>query len=74
MMMILWIPFLILTPFAIVWLLHGEISPGHGAPTRVMYDPAHGPGRQEAMEIARLRLARGDITPDEFGVIRRAIG
>lgn len=72
-MMFLWIPFLFL-PFAVFWLLRPGMGCGighvHGAPYPGM------PQRSEpdAVEILRMRLARGEITAAEYDEIRAALG
>jgi uncharacterized membrane protein len=79
-MMLLWIPFLFIALW-VFWRMarHGEVGMGaaccgmghdghaamHGTP------PA---GRSDAVEIVRQRLARGEITPEEYDAIRRALG
>ncbi|HEX9093449.1 MAG TPA: SHOCT domain-containing protein [Coriobacteriia bacterium] len=73
-MMLLWIPFLILIPFAIVWVLRPENGMTGGSPASTSHASAPGSGGPEPLEIARLRLARGEITPAEFDVIRRVLG
>ena len=67
-MMLLWLPLLFLIPLALFWdrpTVSGAV-PGvaHGASSA----PAEGPN-----EIARRRLALGEITVSEFEEIRRVI-
>jgi uncharacterized membrane protein len=69
-MMFLWIPLLFLVPVAIVWLMRPELLSGAHASAP---QPAAAPARDEALQIARRRLALGEITPVEFDEIRRAI-
>lgn len=74
MMMFLWLPFLILIPVVVVWALRprgGMMGCGvaaHSAPMQ-----PSGPGGPNPIDIARQRLARGEITTAEFDEIRRAI-
>lgn len=73
-MMFLWIPFLLLIPFAIFWMVRpgegmGSCGAAHGG-----HPQASGPGSADPMEIARQRYARGEITTGEFEEIRRTIG
>ncbi|MBI5232626.1 MAG: SHOCT domain-containing protein [Coriobacteriales bacterium] len=71
MMMFLWLPFLFLIPFAILWLARSGGAMGCcSAPHAV--NP-QSPGGADAVEIARQRLARGEITVAEFEEIRRLI-
>ncbi len=39
--------------------------------TRHDHDASRGPGKQDALEIAKLRYARGEITKEQFDEIKR---
>ena len=74
-MMFLWLPFLLLIPFAMYWMLRSDSGTGmgyrgtnHAGAAQTL--SATGP---DPFEIARQRLARGEITTSEFGEIRRAL-
>ena len=72
-MMFLWIPFLILIPL-LFWRSRGDAGmtgccDAHDA--RSATPPSAGP---DPIEIARQRLARGEINTAQFDEIRRAIG
>lgn len=54
----LWLGVWVVTLVAMVWLLSRE--PRHSSP-------------EDALEILRARLARGEITPDEFERARRLL-
>ena len=63
----------------IVWLARGgSHSPGHQmtgmhqAPGAPMPPPMH--GTDEAMQIARKRLASGEITAEQFEELRKTLG
>jgi len=74
MMMFLWLPFVLLIPFAIVWMLRPASGMGCCAPAQVQQRRTPGPTGLEPMDIARQRLARGEITTAQFEEIRRVIG
>ena len=68
-MMFLWLPLLFLIPLALFWD-HPTVSDGiPGAAHGASSVPTENPN-----EIARKRLARGEITVSEFEEIRRVIG
>ena len=73
MLMFLWLPLLFLVPFALVRAVRPE-------PARACCGPAYpygGPPSEAGVDpvgIARLRLARGEITSAEYEQIRRLIG
>lgn len=75
-MMFLWFPFLFLIPFAMFWMMRPGTGGGMGccgmSHAGDMQTPSA--GGPEPIEIARLRLARGEITTAEFEEIRRALG
>lgn len=74
MMTFLWLPFLFLIPFAIFWMLRPGNGMGGCGATHAGHAQTTSPGGPDAMEIARQRLARGEITSAEFEEIRRTIG
>ena len=73
-MMFLWLPFLFLIPFAMMWMMRSGNGGGmgcgmsHTGPAQTA--PAADP---DPIEIARRRLARGEIDSAQFEDIRRAI-
>lgn len=72
-MMFLWLPFLLLCPLAMIWMMRsGNAMGGHDVShTGPMQTPsAAGPA---PIDIARQRLARGEIDSAQFEEIRRAI-
>ncbi|MDO8986916.1 MAG: hypothetical protein Q7V14_01675 [Coriobacteriia bacterium] len=74
-MMFFWLPFLILVPIGVFWMLRSGTVPGccgmdHSGRVTT---PGVGAG-SEPIDIARLRLARGEITTAQFDEIRRALG
>ena len=78
-MMFLWIPFLILIPLAVYWAFRSEPGTGgcavhHAAQAHTT--PQGGPSRVggEPIEIARQRLARGEISTEQYEEIRRLLG
>lgn len=74
-MMFLWLPFLIVIPFAIFWMARpGTGTVGCCGAARSAHPQAPTSSGSEPIEIARLRLARGEITAAEFEEIRRTIG
>ena len=73
MMMLLWLPFVLLIPFVIVWMLRPASGVGCCAPMQGQQHGTAGSTSMEPMDIARQRLARGEITTAQFEEIRRAI-
>lgn len=72
-MMLLWFPFLFVIPLAVLWVMrHDAGTPGCMNHTGHVQTP--NTSNSDAMETARRRLAEGEITVDEFEVIRRVIG
>jgi len=71
-MMFLWLPLLFLIPFAFVRMVRPEVAPCRS--TDPYRRPASGSADADPMGIARLRLARGEITSAEYEQIRRLIG
>ena len=74
-MMFLWLPFLFLIPLGMMWMMRSGNGGGmgccgisHAGPAQT--PPAAGP---DPIEIARQRLARGEINSAQFEEIRRAI-
>ena len=71
-MMFLWLPFLFLVPLAMLWMMRSDTDMhvvGHGG--RAVTPTTGGP---DPIEIARQRLARGEISTSEYEEIRHAIG
>ena len=58
----------------VVWIIRS--SSGHGSPHGQAQQPMPGaaPGHDEAVAIARRRLAAGEITKEEFDAIIQALG
>lgn len=72
-MMFLWFPFLFVIPFAVVWAMrHDEGT--FGCMNHAGHAQTPTTGGSDATETARRRLAQGEITVDEFEVIRRVLG
>jgi len=71
-MMFLWIPFLLI-PLAFFWM-----RPGMGmwgcAMDHAGHSHAPAASAPDAIEIARQRLARGEVNVAEFDVIKRVLG
>jgi uncharacterized membrane protein len=73
-MMFLWLPLLFLIPLAMIWMMRsGAGGMGCGGMDHAGNAQTPTAGREDPMEIASTRLARGEITPAEFDQIRRAI-
>lgn len=77
-MMFLWIPFVFMIAFAI-WRMawHGSVGTGccgmaHSMPDQGAWTQS--PGTSDPVDIVRRRLARGEITPEEYEAIRRTLG
>jgi uncharacterized membrane protein len=73
-MMFLWLALLFLIPFMLVRTIRpgSEVARcGSGYPYG---HPTVGAAGADPVSIARLRLARGEITPSEYEQIRRLIG
>lgn len=71
-MMFLWLPFLFLVPLAMMWMMRPDTDMrGLGHAGRAATPTAAGP---DPIEIARQRLARGEISTAEYEEIRHAIG
>lgn len=79
-MMFLWFPLLFLVPLVIWWAVRpGEAGAGMGCCGMTHAAQTHAPGTPPAgtadpVDIVRHRLARGDITPEEYATIRRTLG
>lgn len=73
MMMLLWLPFVLLIPFAILWMLRPAPAAGCCAPMQSQQSGTVSSAGLDPMDIARQRLARGEITTAQFEEIRRAI-
>jgi uncharacterized membrane protein len=74
-MMFIWLPFLFLIPLAVFWTMRPGTAPHDGDQGRAWnaQTPARVAG-PDPVEIARRRLALGEITTSEYQEIRRAIG
>jgi hypothetical protein len=81
-MMFLWLPFLFLVPLAMFWMMRSGNGDGVGVGCCGMSHVGHGqgdttgqsPSGPDPTEIARQRLARGEITTSEYEEIRRLVG
>jgi len=72
-MMFLWIPFLILIPL-LFWRSHGDAGMAGCCGAHEAHSAAPPSAGPDPIEIARQRLARGEINTTQFDEIRRAIG
>jgi len=54
----------------VVWAV--RMSSGHPGTTGTT--PPQAPGHEEAVAIAKRRLASGEITPEQYGEIMRTLG
>lgn len=74
-MMFFWLPLLFVVPFALFHLFRREAGVGCCGMTHdANYTQVPGPQGSQPIEIARLRLARGEITVEEFETIKRVLG
>lgn len=76
-MMFLWFPLLFLIPLVIWWAVRPAgagmgCGMGHAMQSHAPGTPPV--GTVDPVEIVRERLARGEITPEEYEKIRRALG
>jgi uncharacterized membrane protein len=76
-MMLLWIPFLFVVMFGTWWLVRPAgygmgCGMGHAMHAHTPGTPPS--GQTDPIEIVRQRLARGEITAEEYQTIRRALG
>lgn len=73
-MVFLWLPFLFVIPFAMMWMMRsgngGGVGCGMSHAGQAQTPPAAG---ADPIDIARRRLARGEIDSAQFEEIRRAI-
>ncbi len=74
-MMFLFFPFLLLIPFAMMWMMRSGSGGGMGCCGMDHSGNMQPPpvGGSDPMDIARKRLASGEITTAQFEEIRRAI-
>jgi len=74
-MMFLWLPFLFLIPLAMFWMMRSGNGGGMGCCGMDHSNNSHTPsaGGPDPIEIARQRLAQGEIDSAQFEEIRRAI-
>lgn len=74
-MMFLWLPLLLLLPVGVFWMLRSDAVPGCCGMDHSGHVTPQGAGTgPDPIEIAQLRLARGEITTAQFDEIRRALG
>ena len=74
-MMFLWLPFLFLLPLGVIWMLSTGTAPGCCGMAHSGHATTPGVGAgSDPVDIARLRLAKGEITTAQFEEIRRALG
>lgn len=72
-MMFLWLPFLLLCPLAMFLMMRWGMDHGaHSSNTGHAQTPVA--GGPDPIEIARQRLARGEITTAQYEDVRRIIG
>jgi len=70
-MMFLWFLFLIPLVF---WMMRPDMGVRDGGANRAGYNYPPAATSPDPIEIARQRLARGEITTSEYEVIRRTLG
>ena len=70
MMFFLWLPLLLLCPLAMFLMMRSGTGMGGHDMSHAQMPPVNGPN---PIEIARQRLARGEIDSAQFEEIRRAI-
>lgn len=75
-MMFFWFPFLLLVPLFIFWAVRpAGCGWRHDAYHHGTYVGTYGqPQGPDALDVARLRLARGEISVAEFEEIKRVLG
>ncbi len=73
MLMFLWLPLLFLIPLILVRSVRAEPARDCCVPTDP-YPRSPGETAADPVDIARVRLARGEITSAEYEQIRRLIG
>lgn len=77
MMFIVWLPILIALGFAIAWMARpgvaGGCCGGHSVLSQPQTPAVSTKTTEDAVEIARQRLARGEITTAEYEEIRRVL-
>jgi len=72
----IWMPllglaFVIGVVLLVVWAV--RMSSGHHGTMGTTHSP-QAPGHEEAIAIAKRRLASGEITPEQYGEITRTLG
>lgn len=73
-MMFLWLPFLFLIPLAMFWMMRsGNGGMGCCGMNHAGNSQTPSAGGPDPIEIARRRLARGEISSAQFEEIRRAV-
>lgn len=73
-MMFLWLPLLFLIPFAMFWMVRSGSGVGCCGVTQSSDAQPPSTAGQDPIEIARQRLARGEITTVQFEELRRVLG
>ena len=77
-MMFLWLPLLFLIPLAMFWMMRSGNGGAMGCRgmdhSNSGQTPSGGGSGPDPMDIARQRLARGEIDSAQFNEIRRALG
>jgi uncharacterized membrane protein len=73
-MMFLWLPFLLLIPFAMFWMMRSGTGMGGCGMDHAGHAQTPSASGLDPIEIARQRLAQGEITTSEYEAIRRVIG
>jgi len=72
-MMFLWLPFLLLCPLAMFLMMRSGTGTGGHDMSRAGHAQMPSTNGPDPIEIARQRLARGEINTAQFEEIRRAI-
>jgi uncharacterized membrane protein len=73
MMLLFWLPLLLLCPLAMYLMMRFGTGMGHHDMSQAGPEQAPLVTRPDPIEIARQRLARGEITTSEFDEIRRVL-
>jgi uncharacterized membrane protein len=70
MMWFFWFPLV----FVLVWAFRRAEGPGYCGMSHTEGHVQSPNGQADPVEIVRQRLARGEITPEQYAEIRRALG